>query len=210
MCIEDLGTVPGVSRSNPVMALHPANALCPYPMPVRPCLAGGWDASWKWPVVAAVVIIAFVIALLVFIMNVSLKQQSWLLYEMVATNKELALTTRDLQDEKACMARTNKELAITTSDLQAEKARMDAMLVRQYNLIQCFSNPKATGNDLSPAESTAVGEGEGCCLVSLTDLYHVTLHPRVCIQGYPVITSPLISTHIYCTSPRQTDDPWTL
>ena len=26
---------------------------------------------------------------------------------------------------------------------------MDTLLVRQYNLIQCFSNPKATGNDLS-------------------------------------------------------------
>ena len=34
---------------------------------------------------------------------------------------------------------------------------MDAMLVRQYNLIQCFSNPKAKGNELAHDDST-VGE----------------------------------------------------
>ena len=37
------------------------------------------------------------------------------------------------------------------------QARMDAMLVRQYNLIQCFSNPKATKNDL---DDTTVGESK--------------------------------------------------
>ena len=34
---------------------------------------------------------------------------------------------------------------------------MDAMLVRQYNLIQCFSSPKATGNDLANDDSTIGG-----------------------------------------------------
>jgi hypothetical protein len=43
---------------------------------------------------------------------------------------------------------------------------MDALLVRQYNLIQCFSNPKATTNDLAKAgtaagDSNTVGEKKG-------------------------------------------------
>ena len=67
--------------------------------------ADGWDSTWKWPLVAVVVIISVIIALLVFVMNVSLKQQGWLLYEMARTNKELALTTRDLEDEKVCLNR---------------------------------------------------------------------------------------------------------
>ena len=56
--------------------------------------------------------------------------------------------------------RTNAELASTTKDLRDEKARMDTLLVRQYNLIQCFSNPKATGNE-SPknnSDSSAMGQ----------------------------------------------------
>ena len=62
--------------------------------------------------------------------------------------------------------RTNVELADTTKDLRDEKARMDALLVRQYNLIQCFSNPKATTNDLAKAgtatgDSNTVGEKKG-------------------------------------------------
>ena len=53
---------------------------------------------------------------------------------------------------------TNLELAETTKDLQDEKARMDALLVRQYNLIQCFSNPKATGNDMGKAGTGSGGD----------------------------------------------------
>ena len=71
--------------------------------------SGTWEAPWKWPVVAAVVIISFLISMLVFIVIVSLKQQGWMLGEM---------------------ARVNKALAITTDNLEEEKARMDVMLVR--------------------------------------------------------------------------------
>jgi hypothetical protein len=70
-------------------------------------------------VVAAVIIISFFIAVLVFVVIVSLKQQSWVLSEM---------------------AKVNKVLAVTTHNLEEEKARMDVMLVRQFNLIECFSN----------------------------------------------------------------------
>ena len=70
------------------------------PSPPSPFLPGGWDSTWKWPLVAVVVIISVIIAFMVFVMNVSLKQQGWLLYEMVSTNKELACTTHDLEDEK--------------------------------------------------------------------------------------------------------------
>jgi uncharacterized protein YlxW (UPF0749 family) len=82
---------------------------------------GGWYPSWKWPVVAAVVIISFIIALLVFIMSVSLKHQTWLLSEMVRTNKALAQTTRDLHQEQSRMAAKNKELAGITCNLQVRK-----------------------------------------------------------------------------------------
>ncbi|KAG1672491.1 hypothetical protein FOA52_002799 [Chlamydomonas sp. UWO 241] len=86
---------------------------------------GGWESGWKWPVVAAVIVISFLISLMVFVMMVSLKQQGWLLSEMLVINAELAETT---------------------SRLEAEKARMDVMLVRQYNLIQCFSVAGPKGN----------------------------------------------------------------
>ena len=46
-------------------------------------MSDGWWPSWRWPVVAAAVIMSFIIALLVFIMIISLKHQSWLLEEMV-------------------------------------------------------------------------------------------------------------------------------
>jgi type II secretory pathway component PulJ len=67
--------------------------------------------------VAAVIVIAFVIALLVFFINVSIKRQSALLEEMVQTNKELAVATNELENEKSRLARANKELEETTSDL---------------------------------------------------------------------------------------------
>ncbi|KAG1672492.1 hypothetical protein FOA52_002800 [Chlamydomonas sp. UWO 241] len=92
----------------------------------------GWESSWKWPVIAAVIVISFFISLMVFVVMVSLKQQGWLLSEMLAINKELAETT---------------------SRLEAEKARMDVMLVRQYNLIQCFS--AATPKDMQLGDSVS-------------------------------------------------------
>ncbi len=72
---------------------------------------------------------------------------------------KMASTTQELQCEKELMSKTNAELEATTKDLQVggggtvykrqfhherhssqeEKTRMDAMMVRQYNLIQCFS-----------------------------------------------------------------------
>jgi uncharacterized protein YoxC len=67
--------------------------------------------------VAAVIIIAFVIAFLVFFINVSIKRQTALLEEMVQTNKELAVATRDLEREKSRLARANEKLEATTSDL---------------------------------------------------------------------------------------------
>lgn len=56
---------------------------------------------WKWPVVAAVVVLSVVMALMVFVMMVSLKQQTWLLGEMVAINSQLADTTHNLEVQKA-------------------------------------------------------------------------------------------------------------
>ncbi|KAG1672489.1 hypothetical protein FOA52_002797 [Chlamydomonas sp. UWO 241] len=94
----------------------------------------GWESGWKWPVVAAVIVISFLISLMVFVMLLSLKQQGWLLSEMLVVNTELAETT---------------------SRLEAKKARLDVMLVRQYNLIQCFSVAGPKGNmQLGDCEST--------------------------------------------------------
>lgn len=51
--------------------------------------------------VAAVVILSVIMALMVFVMMVSLKQQTWLLGEMVAINTQLADTTHNLEVQKA-------------------------------------------------------------------------------------------------------------
>jgi hypothetical protein len=41
--------------------------------------------------------------------------------------------------------KTNKQLASTTEKLQEEKLRLDALLVRQYNLIEVLGKPHKRG-----------------------------------------------------------------
>lgn len=41
--------------------------------------------------------------------------------------------------------KTNKQLASTTEKLQEEKLRLDALLVRQYNLIEVLGKPHRRG-----------------------------------------------------------------
>ena len=62
----------------------------------------GWEPTWKAPVIAAIVIVSVLLALLVFVMMVSLKQQARLLKVVTRTNGDLADKTQALQDEKVC------------------------------------------------------------------------------------------------------------
>ena len=67
---------------------------------------------------------------------------------------------------------------------------MDTLLVRQYNLIQCFSNPKASGNDLlgDHANSSAMGEtdfnkGKSGCIKAWSSQLEILLTPKPCTAG---------------------------
>lgn len=56
---------------------------------------------------------------------------------------------RKLQD-------SNKQLEQTTGKLQEEKLRLDALLVRQYNLIAVLGKPRARGSARDP-DGTGTG-----------------------------------------------------
>jgi hypothetical protein len=87
----------------------------------------------------------------------------------------------DLQD-------SNKQLEQTTAKLQEEKLRLDALLVRQYNLIAVLGkpNPRRGCRDLedtgaTPDSSTGGEVPEGLTLGGCT---HVLAHGR--FWGIPV------------------------
>ncbi|GLI65794.1 hypothetical protein VaNZ11_009414 [Volvox africanus] len=92
---------------------------------------GGFEPSWKAPLIAAVIIIAFIISLLLSFSIGSFKRQMLLLQETVAANHKLAETTEQLREEKE---------------------RMDVLLVRQYDLLRCLdANRSKRADDSSDA-----------------------------------------------------------
>ncbi|KAG2443735.1 hypothetical protein HXX76_002081 [Chlamydomonas incerta] len=84
----------------------------------------GFEPSWRDPLIAAVVIIAFIIASLLFVALASFRRQRLLLHETVAANLNLAETTKRLEEEKE---------------------RMDVLLVRQYDLLRCLDANRSDG-----------------------------------------------------------------
>ncbi|KAG2443738.1 hypothetical protein HXX76_002084 [Chlamydomonas incerta] len=84
---------------------------------LRVAMAGGFKPVWQGPVIAAVVVMSFVVSTLLFITAVSLKRQRLLLWESLDTNYQLVTVTRRLEEEKE---------------------RMDVLLVRQYDLLRCL------------------------------------------------------------------------
>ncbi|GLC49284.1 hypothetical protein PLESTB_000202400 [Pleodorina starrii] len=82
----------------------------------------GFEPAWKGPLIAAVIIITFIISVLLFVSLASFKRQVLLLNETVAANHKLAETTEQLQ---------------------AEKERMDVLLIRQYELLKCLDSNRA-------------------------------------------------------------------
>ncbi|GIL61307.1 hypothetical protein Vafri_15698 [Volvox africanus] len=87
---------------------------------------GGFEPSWKAPLIAAVIIIAFIISLLLGFSMGSFKRQMLLLQETVAANHKLAETTEQLREEKE---------------------RMDVLLVRQYDLLKCLDANRSKRQD---------------------------------------------------------------
>lgn len=59
--------------------------------------------------------------------------------------------------------KTNKQLASTTEKLQEEKLRLDALLVRQYNLIEVLGKPHRRGckggDDAGGTSEGSTGDG---------------------------------------------------
>jgi len=96
--------------------------------------SGGWKPVWEPYVITAVVVLSLAVALLVFVMLLNLMQRSWLLKKMTTANRMLEETTHVLE---------------------GEKARTEALLVRQYNLIQCFAAPRHP-KDPPPAEDGSI------------------------------------------------------
>lgn len=94
---------------------------------------GDWKPPWRAPVIAAVVVISSSIASLLFIAG-----------RLVATTLE-----------------TNKRLAETTGKLEEEKERMDALVVRQFRLIECLGGKDGDGTGGAAAAAGGGGGGGG-------------------------------------------------
>lgn len=85
---------------------------------------GGWRPDWEKGVLAAVVLGCLLMSLLVGIIMASWAEQRRLFGDVLDSNKQLEQTT---------------------SKLQEEKLRLDALLVRQYNLIAVLGKPHRRG-----------------------------------------------------------------
>ena len=79
----------------------------------------GWTPEWTAPLIACVVIIAVIFSLLILLLMASYLEQ-----------------VKALQDLQA----SNRKLDDARTVLEAEKAHTDALIVRQLNLISCFSD----------------------------------------------------------------------
>ncbi|KAG2437309.1 hypothetical protein HXX76_005966 [Chlamydomonas incerta] len=90
---------------------------------LRVAPAGGFTTTWRDPLIAAVVGLALMFSVLLFLTLTFFKKQRVLLTEMVAANKILEETTQRLEDEKD---------------------RMDVLLARQYNLLACLGGNAAS------------------------------------------------------------------
>ncbi|GIM13633.1 hypothetical protein Vretimale_16702 [Volvox reticuliferus] len=121
-----------IYRSDGISSLHDADAVTVQVKVIngewllRVAPRGGFEPSWKAPLIAAVVIIAFIISLLLSFSMGSFKRQKMLLQETVAANHKLAETTEQLREEKE---------------------RMDVLLVRQYDLLKCLDANRSKKRD---------------------------------------------------------------
>ncbi|KAG2498087.1 hypothetical protein HYH03_003845 [Edaphochlamys debaryana] len=105
---------------------------------VRP--AKGFEPSWRGPLLAAVVFISLVMATLLLVSLASFKRQWLLLRETVAANHSLKETTRRLEEEKE---------------------RMDLLLVRQYELLQCLDVHRDRDRERQARRSRSRGSTSG-------------------------------------------------
>ncbi|KIY94478.1 hypothetical protein MNEG_13483 [Monoraphidium neglectum] len=85
----------------------------------------GWRPPWERGLIAAVVLVSGVVAALVGVITASWAQRRRLL---------------------STVMEANVRLADTTAKLQEEKLRLDALLVRQYNLLAVLGSPRRHGS----------------------------------------------------------------
>ncbi|GIL91710.1 hypothetical protein Vretimale_14832 [Volvox reticuliferus] len=117
-----------------VMITVPNNVWC-----LSVADARGWSPNWKWPLVAMVVAMSLLLSVLVGLALVGRTQQHLLLEEVLSANRQL---------EDAATA------------LLSEKERMEALLRRQYNLIECLgldpgNSQTGNGSAINGASSAA-------------------------------------------------------
>ncbi len=127
--------------------------------------SGTWDPVWKWPVIAAVVVISVVIAVLVFVMLIGFYKQMVRRLILSSAPFPHSLIPSPHQD-------TNAELQAAKRAVEAEKDRLCLLLERQLELISCFEQQgmaqeegqsmtlRLAGFSRSATDiQTAVGEG---------------------------------------------------
>ncbi|KAG2443736.1 hypothetical protein HXX76_002082 [Chlamydomonas incerta] len=116
---------------------------------LRVAPASGFEPSWRDPLIAAVVIISFIIASLLFVTMASFKRQRLLLQETVAANLNLAETTKRLEEEKE---------------------RMDVLLVRQYDLLRCLdANRSKRGGGFDGSSDDAMSVSKRAMMTRIED-----------------------------------------
>ncbi|KXZ47914.1 hypothetical protein GPECTOR_32g527 [Gonium pectorale] len=93
----------------------------------------GWEPTWKWPLVATVIALSLILGSLVALALLGRAQQRLLLLEVLHANEQL---------EDAALV------------LLREKDRAEALLKRQYNLIECL------GGDPTEADTEGGAAGE--------------------------------------------------
>ncbi|WIA08278.1 hypothetical protein OEZ85_007721 [Tetradesmus obliquus] len=117
---------------------------------------GGWRPSWEHGAIAAVVLGSAVLALLVATIMALWAQQQRLLGDVLERNTQLAETTAKLQEEKL---------------------RLDALLVRQYNLLAILgkqggsggrSGGRGGGGGIAEAGETSIDSSETSSKEGLT------------------------------------------
>ncbi|KAG2450347.1 hypothetical protein HYH02_004852 [Chlamydomonas schloesseri] len=91
----------------------------------------GWMPTYLWPIVAMVIVMSLVLAVLVGMALVQRAQQKLLLREVLSANEKL---------EEAAKA------------LLCEKERMEALLGRQYDLIECLGGDPRSAAEAAPGQ----------------------------------------------------------
>ena len=87
---------------------------------------GSWYPAWEGPVIAAVVILAVIVSLLLFLSLFFYSRQKDQLQSTILANSDLKIVTKNLEDERQ---------------------RLDDLVVRQYQVLALLDTKALRGND---------------------------------------------------------------